>query len=45
MFDKVCHSLKYKSNFFGQQTSLDTNTDHFTLLALRVWGKYEQKIT
>ena len=38
MFEKVSQLLKYDSNFFGPQTYMDTNTDHFTPLALRVQG-------
>ena len=41
MFEKVSRSLKYDSTFFGPQTYIyeDTNTNHFTPLVLRVWGK------
>ena len=44
MFEKVSRSLKYDSNFFFVHKHInilymDTNTDHFTPLALRVRGK------
>ena len=48
MFEKVSRSLKYDSNFFFVHKHIyiyiymDTTTDHFTPLALRVWGKNEQ---
>ena len=41
----MSRSLKYDSNFFSRPQTLyiyiymDTTVDHFTLLALRVWGK------
>ena len=44
MFEKVSRSLKTIQTLFGPLTYLyiymDTNTDHFTLLALRVRGNY-----
>ena len=45
MFEKVSRSLKYDSNIFFDHKHIyiymDTTVDHFTPLALRVWGKYE----
>ena len=39
MFEKVSRSLKYDSNFFSSTyIYMDTTTDHFTPLALRVRG-------
>ena len=42
MFEKVSRSLKYDSNFFIDHKHIyiyqDTKTNHFTPLALRVWG-------
>ena len=46
MFEKVSRSLKYDSNFFFDHRHIyiyiyiymDTTTDHFTPLALRVRG-------
>ena len=42
MFEKVSRSLKYDSNFFCPQTYIimDTTTDHFALLTLRIRGNY-----
>ena len=41
MFEKVSRSLKYDSNFFfvHKHIYMDTTTDHFTPLALRMRGK------
>ena len=48
-FEKVSRSLKYDSNFFFDHRHIynyynniymDTTTDHFTPLALRVRGNY-----
>ena len=39
MFKKVNRSLKYDSNIFlSSNIYMDTNTDHYTLLVLRVRG-------
>ena len=38
MFEKVSRSLKYDSNIFFVHKHMDTTTDHFTPLALRVRG-------
>ena len=45
MFEKVNRSLKYDSNIFfvHKHIYMDTTTDHFTPLALRVWGNKTQK--
>ena len=42
MFEKVSRSLKYDSNFFfrSQTYYKDTTADHFTPIALRVWGNW-----
>ena len=44
MFEKVSRSLKYDSNIFFVHKHIniymDTSPDHFTPLALCVWGKY-----
>ena len=37
----VSRSLKYDSNFFFVHKHMDTTTDHFTPLALRVRGNSE----
>ena len=39
MSEKVNRSLKYDSIFFCPQTDMDTNTNHFTPLALCLRGK------
>ena len=44
MFEKVSRSLKYDSNIFFVNKHMDTTTDHFTPLALRVQGNYDSTI-